>query len=308
MSVLSALHGATSTVLSNLFVRLPIPEATPDLSQQTIIVTGANTGLGLETSRHLLRLGVGKLIMAVRSPAKGDAAKHDLLATTGRDPTTIEVWPLDMSSYDSVKAFAARASSQLTRLDGVLANAGIMTRQFVLSPETGHESTLTVNVISTFLLCLLLLPKLRDTHRQTGRAPRFVIPNSALHYLAPLGELTADNGSIIARLDDPAKADMAGRYPLSKLLVLYAVRELADRCRGAAAEGGAGAGVIINTPNPSYCVSGLGKEVDGGAGVKVAERLLARTTEEGARTLYHGLVVAGEESHGQYLTNCHVQT
>ncbi len=316
MSVLSALHGATSTVFSNLFVRLPIPSATPDLSQQTIIVTGANTGLGLETSRHLLRLGVGKLIMAVRSPSKGSAAKHDLLTTTGCDPSTIEVWPLDMASYHSVKAFAARASSELSRLDGVLANAGILTRQFALSPETGHESTLTVNVISTFLLCLLLLSKLRDTHAQTGRAPRFVIPNSALHYLAPMGELTAaEDGSIIARLDDPAKADMAGRYPVSKLLVLYAVRELAGRCRAAAAaaaaaaEGGGvvGAKVIINTPNPSYCVSGLMRE-DGGVGVKVAERLLARTTEEGARTLYHGLVVAGEESDGQYLTNCHVQT
>ena len=312
MSVLSALHGATSTVFSNLFVRLPIPEATPDLSQQTIIVTGANTGLGLETSRHLLRLGVGQLIMGVRSPAKGESAKLDLLASTGRDPSTIQVWPLDMSSYDSVKAFGHRAASQLPRLDGVLANAGIMTRHFALSPDTnGHESTLTVNVISTFLLCLLLLPAMRASHRQTGRPARFVIPNSALHYLAPLGELADDgssSSSIIARLDDPARADMAGRYPLSKLLVLYAVRELADRCRAAAAaEGGVGSGVIFNTPNPSYCVSGLARESDGGVGVKVAERLLARTTEEGARTLYHGLVVAGEESDGQYLTNCHVQ-
>jgi NAD(P)-dependent dehydrogenase (short-subunit alcohol dehydrogenase family) len=302
MSALSALHGATTTVFSNLFVKLPIPHATPELPRQTIIVTGSNTGLGLETSRHLLRLGLGKLIMAVRNLDKGQQAKQELLASTGRDEASVEVWLLDMDSHDSVKKFASRAS-QLPRLDGVLANAGIMTKQF--STSEGHEKTLNVNVISTFLLCLLLIPKMRESEKQTGWPCRFVIPNSALHYLAPMGELDIESDpdlDIIARLDDPAKADMAGRYPLSKLLVLYAVRELADRCK--ASEKGV---FIVNTPNPSYCVSNLARESEGVRGVKTAEKLLARTTEEGSRTLYHGLF-ASQESNGKYLTNCHVQT
>lgn len=306
MSALSALHGATSTILSNLFVKLPTPTAHPSLPHQTIIVTGSNTGLGLETSRHLLRLGVGKLIMAVRSPEKGHAARRALLASTGRhdDDAAVEVWPLDMDDYTSIRTFAARAEAELTCLDGVLANAGIMTRQFQRGgggDGHGHERTLNVNVIGTFLLCLLLLPKMRESERKTGWACRFVVPNSALHYLAPVGELEGE-GSIIERLDDPDRADMAGRYMVSKLLVLYAVRELAERCRAS----GKGA-VVVNTPNPSYCVSGLARESEGAFGVKTAERLLARTTEEGSRTLFHGLV-AGVDSHGAYLTNCHVQT
>jgi NAD(P)-dependent dehydrogenase (short-subunit alcohol dehydrogenase family) len=299
MPALSALYGASSAVLSNLFVKLPTPTAVPELPQQIMIVTGSNTGLGLETSRHLLRLGLGKLIMAVRSLDKGHEAKKKLLASTGRDEASVEVWHLDMDSYNSVAQFAALAS-QLPRLDGVLANAGIMTKQFTVSE--GHEKTLTVNVISTLLLCLLLLPKMRESRKQTGWPCRFVIPNSALHYTAPLGEL--DDGPdhpIIARLDDQAKADMGGRYPLSKLLVLYAVRELADRAKAS------GKGLfILNSPNPSYCVSNLTRESRGSVGVKIGERLVARTTEEGSRTLYHGLF-AGEESNGQFLTNCHVQ-
>ncbi|KAK1761706.1 hypothetical protein QBC33DRAFT_502373 [Phialemonium atrogriseum] len=297
-SALSALHGAGSTVLSNLFISLPTPKANSELSEQIIIVTGSNTGLGLEASRHLLRLGVGKLIMAVRNANKGDAARQQLLTSTGRNESSIEVWPLDMDSYASVQAFASRASSQLPRLDGVLANAGIMTSKFSVSE--GNEKTLTVNVISTVLLCLLLAPKMRESGRETGNLCRFVIPNSALHYMAPLKELELER-DIIAGLNIPERANMAGRYPLSKLLVLYGVRELAQRSEAA----GRKESFIINTPNPSYCKSDLGREMVT-FGARAAEKILARSTEEGSRTLVHA-VFAGKESNGQYLTNCHVQ-
>ncbi|EAQ88340.1 hypothetical protein CHGG_04959 [Chaetomium globosum CBS 148.51] len=310
MAVLSAIHGISSVILSNLFVTLPLPQAHPDLANQTIIVTGANTGLGLETSRHLLRLGVHKLIMAVRNPEKGAAARDNLLLSTSRPASTIEIWPLDMADPTSILSFTQRAARELPRLDGVLANAGLMTQHFTLTAH--HEQTLTVNVLHTFLLCLLLLPTMRASTRETGYPCRFAIPNSGLHYVAPLGELatTPDGESLLQRLDDPARADMAGRYPLSKVLVLWGVRELAARLGGGAENKGkeGGVEVIINTPNPSYCVSSLGKEGDGpGVGMRVAEKLLARTTEEGSRALFHGLV-AGVESQGQYLTNCHVQT
>lgn len=298
MAVLSALYGASTVVLSKLFVTLPIPSGDSDLSNQTIVVTGANTGLGFEASQHLSRLGLGKLIMAVRTPSKGDDARTRILKETGRPESSIEIWPIDMDSYDSVKAFAHRAS-QLPRLDGVLANAGIMTTKFDLSE--GNEKTLNVNVISTFLLYLLLLPKMRESGKATGHVSSFVIPNSALHYTAPLAELEPTNQNIIDRLNDPQKANMAGRYPLSKLLVLYAVRELAER----ASASGKGS-IIINAPNPSFCKSNLASESQGSRGYQTMEKLLARTSEEGSRVLVHGLL-AGEESNGQYLSNCQVE-
>lgn len=297
MSVATRLHGAGSTVFSNLFVTLPIPTTNTDLSNHTVIVTGANTGLGLESCRHLLRLGVGRLIMAVRTPSKGEEAKKQLLSSASNTRESIDVWPIDMDSYDSIKAFATRAS-QLQRLDGVLANAGIMTTQFSLSEDT--EKTLTINVIGTFLLYLLLLPKMRESGNQTGNACRFVIPNSALHYEATHADLDLSKGSFMERWNDPKKADMAGRYNLSKFLVILAVREFAER-----SESSKKGPIIINTPNPSFCVSNLAREMHGNPGFKVFEKALARSTEEGSRALVHGLL-AGRETNGQYLTNCHV--
>lgn len=292
---MSGAHAFASVIYGRVFVTLPVPSTTTDLSNQIIIVTGSNTGLGFESTRHLSRLGVGKIIMAVRTPAKGEAAKKEILKSTGKPDSTIEVWPIDMDNQDSVKAFAERAS-QLPRLDGVLANAGIMTAEFTLSEN--NEKVLNVNVVNTFLLFFLLLPAMRRSEQQTGFACRFVIPNSALHYTAPLAELDAP--VIFDRLNDPKQALMSGRYPLSKLLVLYVVREIAERTK--ASNKGK---FIINTPNPSFCKSDLGKELET-FGYKMAEKVLARSTEEGSRTLVHGLLT-DETSNGQYLSNCHVQ-
>ena len=204
-----------------------------------------------------------------------------------------------MASYDSIKEFAKQASA-LPRVDGILANAGIMTRNFEL--REGTEQTLTVNVIGTFLLYLLLAPKMRDSYRQTGNVCRYVIPNSALHYISLITDLKIRTEGLFGRLSDPKKADMAGRYSLSKLLVIYAVRELGKRAAEAS-----NSRVTINTPNPSFCKSKLARESQGSSAFRLAEKIFARTTEEGSRTTVHGLF-AGEESNGQYLTNCHVET
>lgn len=290
MAILTSLYGGLNVLYSNLFVTLPIPEDAPGLSEQTIIVTGSNTGLGYETSQHLLRLGVGKLIMGVRNLDKGEKARAELLKATKRSPDTIEVWQVDSESYGSVKKFADRANN-LPRLDAVLANAGILTNHFTLSE--GNEKTITVNVISVFLLGLLLLPKLRSA----PSAGRFVVPNSALHYIAHTKEIVpTKDETIFDRLNDPEQSDMANRYSLSKLLVLYVVRELAERTKLS------GKGdVIFNTPNPSYCKSGLLNE----PGNTVLPDFMARTTEMGSRAILNG-VLAGPESNGHYLNNCHV--
>lgn len=298
MSALSAAHGIGSVIYGRMFVTLPVPKADTDLSQHTIIVTGANTGLGFEASKHLLKLGLGTLIMAVRNRDKGDEARKQLLPSKTNPNSLIEIWDLDMDSYASIKSFATRAS-QLPRLDGVLANAGMMTTKPSLSESI--EKTLNVNVVSTFYLYLLLLPKMRASGQATGNLCRFTIPNSALHYIAPLAELDPTKPGMLDRLGDAEKADLAGRYPLSKLLVIYAVRGFAKR--GEAANTGC---CVINTPNPSFCKSNLANESADSAGFKIFEKLLARSTEEGSRALVDG-VLAGQESDGQYLTNCHVQ-
>ncbi len=142
------------------FISLPVP--TKQYSGQTVIVTGSNVGLGLEAARHFVRLDARRVILAVRSRSKGEAAAKNIEQSTQR-PGVVEVWDLDLSSYASVKAFASRASS-LERLDILVSNAGIVTHDFVLAED--NESTVTVNVVSGILLALLLLPKLRETSVQ----------------------------------------------------------------------------------------------------------------------------------------------
>ena len=302
MSLRQNLRGMAAVVYGRFCVTLPIPTTVNGLYSQTFIVTGSNTGLGYESVKHLSRLGAGKIIMAVRTLSKGEEAKKAILAETKQPESSIEVWNIDMDSYDSIKNFCERANG-LSRIDGILANAGVMTSNFSLSE--GLEKQINVNVVSTFLLFLLLLPKMRESARTTGNPCRFSIPNSALHYMATTSELKPGEKGLLTRMSNPDTAIMANnmRYNVSKLLVIYAVREFAQKSTKMAS---GELDVIINTPNPSFCKSDLANEMQGNAGYATFEKVMARTTEEGSRTLVHG-VLADSESNGHYLNNCQTQ-
>jgi NAD(P)-dependent dehydrogenase (short-subunit alcohol dehydrogenase family) len=117
----------TTFLHSQLFVEPPRP--TTDFSGKTVIVTGSNTGLGLDAARNFAQINCKQLILAVRSPVKGEEARQSIVASTGREEGCIEIWELDLSSNASVKAFARRAHG-LDRLDVVVENAGVMLESF----------------------------------------------------------------------------------------------------------------------------------------------------------------------------------
>lgn len=172
------------------------------LFRPNLHVTGSNTGLGLEAAQHLSRLNATLIILAVRNQSKGEAAKKTSLESTHRPENSIEVWDLDMQSYDSIKAFYTRAST-LSRLDAVLKNSGIMTRYFKI--VEWYESTVTTNVIGTFLLALGLLPKLKQTAAEFNVQPRLSIVTSNLHFSAKYPERQSED--IFEALNDE-KSDM----------------------------------------------------------------------------------------------------
>lgn len=157
-----------------LLVTPPVPRTR--FNGKTIIVTGSNVGLGLEAARHFCRLGAARVILAVRDLKKGEAAKKSIDQTLSRTPSPVTVWKLDLSSYDSVQAFAARVDKELDRVDVVCENAGIATGLFRLTER--DESTITTNVVSTFLLAFLLLPKLKETARRFNTRPTLTITTS----------------------------------------------------------------------------------------------------------------------------------
>jgi retinol dehydrogenase-12 len=159
-----------TTFLRSQFTALPYP--THPFTNQTIIVTGANTGLGLEAARHFVRLGAAKVILGCRSLNKGFNAKKDIERSFQVDPAIIEVWEVDLSSYASVKAFCGKVA-ELDRVDAIVENAGVATPIFEL--VEGMEKTITVNVISTFLMALLVLPKLRESAMKYNMVPKLTI-------------------------------------------------------------------------------------------------------------------------------------
>lgn len=166
---------------------------TTDCTGRTIIVTGANGGLGKEAARHLVRLNADRVIITARDASKGNTAKSDIESTTGRKGS-VEVWSLDLEDYDSVKAFATKVNG-LKRLDAIIENAGKATATF--TEVAGNESTITVNVVSTFLLALLVLPKLQETAKKFNVVPNLVIVSSEVHFWTQvrIDPLTVDHAS-----------------------------------------------------------------------------------------------------------------
>ena len=189
---------------SQLFVTPPYPKH--DFSGQTVIVTGSNVGLGLEAARHFTRLNAAKVILGVRDLGKGDKAKESIEASTKRQ-NVVEVWQLDLASYDSVKKFASKAQ-ELDRLDVVVENAGIATDKYRLLED--NESTITVNVVSTVLLALLLLPKLQETATKFHVQPHLVIVSSEVHSFTSMPEKSSTN--IFETLNNKETARMGDRY------------------------------------------------------------------------------------------------
>jgi retinol dehydrogenase 12 len=185
----------TQTLYSQLFFTPPYP--THDFTGQTVIVTGSNVGLGLEAARHFARLNCAKLILAVRTISKGEKAKESILSSTKRTSDCIEVWPLDLSSSASVKAFARRAGG-LERVDVMVENAGLSVAGYEIME--GNEASLQVNVINTFLLALLMLPKMRETAKKFGTTPHLEIVSSEAHFMAGFPEKNEDD--IYAKLND----------------------------------------------------------------------------------------------------------
>ncbi|RMZ17494.1 hypothetical protein D0860_00385 [Hortaea werneckii] len=318
---------------SQFFITPPSP--THDCSGQTIIVTGSNTGLGKEAVRHFVRLNAEKVIIACRTTAKGEAAKQDIEASTGRKGV-VDVWPLDLTDYESVKAFAQRAKG-LVRLDVALLNAGISKfgdsfpifmggRRFFPSdlagsgrvlaydlfmadtPDfttvAGNESTITVNVVSTFLLALLLLPKLQESGNRFNTIPTLTVVSSEMHFVTSFPERTSP--TIFKTLNEPEEARMPERYALSKLLEVLACREIArnhpvDQLK-----------VTLNFVNPGWCISELVRYSVASFGsvaktvLNLVMRVMCRTTEVGSRTLVHA-GLSGPETHGKYMSNCRVE-
>ena len=116
---------------------------------------------------------------------------------------------LDMASAASVQSFAQKASSELDRIDGLVANAGVMIDAW--APAEGMETSITVNVITTLFLGVLMMPKLSESGRKSGTHPTIVFIVSVLGYTAKAEMDKSRQRGVFDGLNDRKRANMDQR-------------------------------------------------------------------------------------------------
>jgi NAD(P)-dependent dehydrogenase (short-subunit alcohol dehydrogenase family) len=130
-----------------------------NLTGKTIVVTGANSGIGLEAAKILANQGA-HVIMAVRNEQKGEDAVAAIKSVNKN--TIIEVMKLDLADLSSVRSFVAEFNEKFTKLDILINNAGIMTPPHGQTKD-GFELQFGSNHLGHFALTGLLLPLLKNT-------------------------------------------------------------------------------------------------------------------------------------------------
>ncbi|KAJ7066265.1 hypothetical protein C8F01DRAFT_981737 [Mycena amicta] len=274
------------------------PVVHADLTGKTVLVLGANIGLGFEATKHFARMNPARLILACRSESRGTAA---LDSTRGYQ--NAELWIVELSDFESVKRFADKFEADGGRLDILVENAAMATNTFQ-SGEDGLEVSLKISALSTPYVALRLLPILLRTAREHSTVPRLVVVASEVHYWTDIEKSVLDNPTnIIKTLASQEyctskKKIMSERYQLTKLSNVLFVRALAARLP-------ASPSLIVNAVNPGFCATELLREAKstslGAFIIGLIYRLIAFTPEEGSRHLVFAAVGEDKKMNGEFL-------
>ncbi|KAG5842724.1 hypothetical protein ANANG_G00180750 [Anguilla anguilla] len=258
------------------------------LDGKTVLITGANTGIGKETARDMAFRGA-RVVMACRDLARAEKAAAEIRGTTGNQ--NVAVRQLDLASLRSVRQFVGEYEASEDRLDILINNAGVMMCPKGLT-EDGYETQLAVNHLGHFLLTILLLEKLKSS------APSRVVTVSSIAHRG--GKIHFDDLCF-----EKTPYDSLVSYRQSKLANVLFSRELARRMKGT--------GVTSYALHPGVIRTELSRHLELGYPVlgvllTVPAFLLMKTPWEGAQTSIHCAVAAGlEGKSGCYFSDCAVK-
>src|SRR3954453_19520720 len=183
----------------------------PDQNGRTLLVTGANSGLGFHTSVALARNGA-RVLLACRDTKRGEDALARLLGEVPK--AQAELVSLDLASLESVRKAAADVATRTDRLDGLGCNAGVMALPRS-TPADGFEMQIGTNHLGHFALTGLLLPALLERP-----GARVVTVTSMVHWTGRID---------FADLDGERRYHRWPAYGQSKLANLVFTKELARR-------------------------------------------------------------------------------
>ena len=220
----------------------------PDLSGKVALVTGSNSGIGLETARELARKGA-QVVMACRNEAKAKAAMADIKATV--PGAKVEFLQLDLSDLDSVRDAAVRFTTNHARLDLLCNNAGVMGQPTMQRTRQGFEMQFGTNHLGHFAFTGLVLGALK-----AAPSARVVAVSSIAHRVPKQLDL-----------DDPnferTRYWHMEAYGRSKLANLLFAGELNRRAQAA------GLKLVASAAHPGYSATNITSTTT--AGNKVME-------------------------------------
>ncbi|ESN94573.1 hypothetical protein HELRODRAFT_185121 [Helobdella robusta] len=251
---------------------------------KTVIITGANCGIGRATAFELARRH-SRVILACRDVEVGLKVAQEI--TQKHEGSSVIVKKLDLASFSSIRSFAADINSTESRVDVLINNAGVYHCPFLLT-EDGLETQMGVNHFGHFLLTNLLLNKLKSS------APsRIVIVSSGL---GAFGSIDLEN------INSEKSYDKSRTYNNSKLANNLFARELSRRLENT--------GVSVYCLRPGMVRSKLGRHVEPSWIMKIIfwpiSWLLVKSCYEGCQTVVYCSVDSQIEGvNGKFYADCH---
>lgn len=244
---------------------------------KTVVITGGNAGIGKATAHGIAKQGA-RLVLACRNQKTAQAACQEIRRDTGNE--NVSVMALDLSSLDSIRAFASELRKEHQRIDVLVNNAGVFPSKLEKTAE-GFEAQFGVNYLGHFLLTNLLLDQLR-------RSPsaRIVHVSSMMHRLGRI-----DFGNFKGE----KRYRAFNAYTQSKLANILFSNELSRRL--------AGEKITSNALHPGAVVTGLYESLPGPV-LRAMQRVMD-SPEKGARTSIHlALSPEVEGVSGKYFVGC----
>lgn len=252
---------------------------------KTVIVTGANSGIGKALAGELLKLRA-RVIMACRDLRSAEEAAQDIKKQAGPENGEVVIKHLDLASLRSVRNFCEEVTQEESQVDVLINNAGVYQCPYTKTDE-GFEMQLGVNHLGHFLLTHLLLDLLKAS------APsRIVVVSSKLY---KYGHINFDD------LNSENNYNKAFCYSQSKLANLLFTLELARRLEGT--------GVTVNALTPGIVRTRLGRHIQIPLLAKplfyLASLVFFKSPLEGAQTpLYLACSPEVEGVSGKCFANC----
>ncbi|XP_056155103.1 retinol dehydrogenase 12, like [Lampris incognitus] len=254
--------------------------STVRLDDKTVVITGANTGIGKETALDLAKRGA-KIIIACRDMEKAQTAVKEVTESSGNQ--NVICMKLDLSDTKSIKEFAETINKGETKLNILINNAGVMVCPYGKTAD-GFEMQIGVNHMGHFLLTYLLLDLIK------GSAPSRIINVSSMAHA--WGTINIDD------INSEKAYDKRAAYSQSKLANILFTRSLAKRLQGT--------GVTAYSLHPGVVQTDLWRHLNGPQQfvMKMVSPFTKNAAQGAQTTIYCAVEPELEKESGGYYSDC----